>query len=65
MQALREGKRCVTAYWLNDVVMKQQVLPPWQALHFPTPFRYVQMCLLCVRIRELTQACVNVMMIIL
>jgi PAX-interacting protein 1 len=37
-RALREGKRCVTAYWLNDVVLKQQVLPPWQALHFPTPF---------------------------
>jgi PAX-interacting protein 1 len=38
IQALREGKRCVTAHWLSDVVNKQQVLPPWHALHFPTLF---------------------------
>lgn len=38
VQALREGKRCVSAHWLSDVVSKQQVLPPWHALHFPTPF---------------------------
>lgn len=38
VQALREGKRCVSAHWLSDVVNKQQVLPPWHALHFPTPF---------------------------
>lgn len=38
VQALREGKRCVTAYWLSDVVMKQQVLVPWHALHYPIPF---------------------------
>nr|CAG4640677.1 EOG090X027U [Eulimnadia texana] len=37
-QALREGKRLVTAFWLNDVVIKEQLLPPWQVLHFPTPF---------------------------
>lgn len=38
VQALRENKRCVSAYWLSDVVNKQQVLPPWHALHFPAPF---------------------------
>lgn len=38
VQALREGKRCVSAHWLSDVVNKQQVLPPWHALHFPSPF---------------------------
>lgn len=38
VQALRENKRCVTAHWLSDVVNKQQVLPPWHALHFPLPF---------------------------
>ncbi|KAI4477916.1 hypothetical protein M0804_012396 [Polistes exclamans] len=38
VQALREGRRCVSAYWLSDVVNKQQVLPPWHALHFPTPY---------------------------
>ncbi|XP_037036633.1 PAX-interacting protein 1 isoform X2 [Bradysia coprophila] len=37
MQAIRDSKRCVTAYWLNDTVMKKQVVPPWQALHLPMP----------------------------
>ncbi|XP_014473474.1 PREDICTED: PAX-interacting protein 1 [Dinoponera quadriceps] len=38
VQALREDKRCVSAHWLSDVVSKLQLLPPWHALHFPTPF---------------------------
>ncbi|XP_057378838.1 PAX-interacting protein 1-like isoform X2 [Daphnia carinata] len=37
-QALRDGKRLVTAFWLNDVVMKQHMFPPNQVLHFPTPY---------------------------
>lgn len=37
MQAIRDSKRCVTAYWLNDTVLLQQVLPPSQALHLPMP----------------------------
>ena len=36
-QALREGKRLVTVYWLNDIVVKRVVLPPWKAIHFPLP----------------------------
>lgn len=43
VQALREGKRCVSAHWLSDVVTKQQVLPPWHALHFPTPFSLTEL----------------------
>ncbi|KZC10581.1 PAX-interacting protein 1 [Dufourea novaeangliae] len=43
VQALREGKRCVSAHWLSDVVSKQQVLPPWHALHFPTPFSLTEL----------------------
>lgn len=38
VQALREGKRCVSAHWLSDVVSKQQVVPPWHAIHFPIPY---------------------------
>nr|CAD7258746.1 unnamed protein product [Timema shepardi] len=38
-QALKDGKRCVSGYWLNDVLFKMQVLPPWIALHFPTNLR--------------------------
>nr|SVE74992.1 EOG090X027U [Daphnia dolichocephala] len=37
-QALRDGKRLVTAFWLNDVVLKQHMFPPSQVLHFPTPY---------------------------
>lgn len=37
-QALRDGKRCVTAFWLNDVVAKGSLSVPWLALHFPVPF---------------------------
>ena len=36
-QALREGKRLVTKYWLEDIVSEQANLPPWKALHFPLP----------------------------
>lgn len=37
-QALRDGKRLVTGFWLNDVVAKQHLSPPCQVLHFPTPY---------------------------
>ena len=36
-QALREGKRLVTVRWLNDVVVRKKVQPPWKAVHFPLP----------------------------
>ncbi|ENN75011.1 hypothetical protein YQE_08327, partial [Dendroctonus ponderosae] len=35
MQALRDLKRCVTIRWLNDVIKRKQVVPPWTALHLP------------------------------
>lgn len=37
MQAIRDSKRCVTAFWLSDVIGKKVFQPPWQALHLPTP----------------------------
>lgn len=43
VQALREGKRCVSAHWLSDAVSKQQVLPPSHALHFPTSFSLTEL----------------------
>ena len=36
-QALREGKRLITCYWLNDIVVKKRLVPPWKAVHFPLP----------------------------
>ncbi|XP_069770891.1 PAX-interacting protein 1 isoform X2 [Narcine bancroftii] len=37
-QALREGKRCVTAHWLNTVLKKKKMVPPHRGLHFPVAF---------------------------
>ena len=33
--ALRDGKRLVTAHWLNDTLLRRKLMPPWLALHFP------------------------------
>ncbi|KAI5634191.1 twin BRCT domain-containing protein [Phthorimaea operculella] len=38
MQALRDAKRCVTAYWLSDAMLRRGVAPPWQALHLPSMY---------------------------
>lgn len=37
-QALREGKRCVTAHWLNTVLKRKRMLPPHRTLHLPFAF---------------------------
>uniref|UniRef100_A0AAX7UQ68 PAX-interacting protein 1 n=1 Tax=Astatotilapia calliptera TaxID=8154 RepID=A0AAX7UQ68_ASTCA len=37
-QALREGKRCVTAHWLNTVLKKKRMVPPHRTLHVPFAF---------------------------
>lgn len=41
---MRDGKRCITAYWLSDIITKQQLMPPWYALHFPTPYSEERPC---------------------
>ncbi|XP_033118535.1 PAX-interacting protein 1-like isoform X2 [Anneissia japonica] len=33
--AEKDGKRCVTANWLNDCLNLKKMLPPWKAIHFP------------------------------
>lgn len=38
VQALREGKRCVTAHWLNTVLKKKRMVPPHRTLHLPFNF---------------------------
>ena len=43
-QARVEGKRLITAYWLNDTIVKKKVLPPWKAVHFPLPANYEPPC---------------------
>ncbi|XP_064601096.1 LOW QUALITY PROTEIN: PAX-interacting protein 1-like [Liolophura sinensis] len=34
-QALKDQRRIVTAYWLNDCLLQKKMVPPWQALHLP------------------------------
>ena len=37
-QVLREGKRMITLYWLNDICLRKCVTPPYYAIHLPVPF---------------------------
>merc|ERR1719427_1741852 len=39
-KAMLEGKRCVTVYWLNDVIDSRTYRPPWQAIHLPVPYSW-------------------------
>jgi len=43
-QARLEGKRLITAFWLNDTVVRKKVLPPWKAVHFPLPAGFEPPC---------------------
>ncbi|XP_070567106.1 PAX-interacting protein 1-like [Ptychodera flava] len=36
--AMKDGKRVVTAHWLNDCLTVKKMAPPWRALHLPTPY---------------------------
>uniref|UniRef100_A0A7N9AL27 PAX-interacting protein 1 n=1 Tax=Mastacembelus armatus TaxID=205130 RepID=A0A7N9AL27_9TELE len=38
VQALREGKRCITAHWLNTVLKRKRMVPPHRTLHVPFAF---------------------------
>ena len=38
LQGVKEGKRCITIFWLNDILLRGKMAPPWQAIHLPTPF---------------------------
>ncbi|XP_068594190.1 PAX-interacting protein 1 isoform X2 [Cebidichthys violaceus] len=38
VQALREGKRCVTAHWLNTILKRRRMVPPHRTLHLPFAF---------------------------
>ncbi|XP_015376185.1 PREDICTED: PAX-interacting protein 1-like isoform X2 [Diuraphis noxia] len=37
-EAINDGKRCVTDYWLSDIISKKLMIPPWLAVHFPMPY---------------------------
>lgn len=37
-KALREGKRCITAHWLNTVLKRKKMVPPHRTLHLPFAF---------------------------
>ncbi|CAH8531957.1 unnamed protein product [Heterobilharzia americana] len=37
-QALLDQKRLVTIYWVNDILAKGRMIPPFEILHLPSPF---------------------------
>ncbi|KAH8876982.1 PAX-interacting protein 1 [Schistosoma japonicum] len=37
-QALLNQKRLVTIYWVNDILAKGRMIPPFEILHLPSPF---------------------------
>ncbi|KAG1673483.1 PAX-interacting protein 1 [Nymphon striatum] len=43
-QALREAKRCISAFWLNDVIIQRNMIPPWKAVHIPSPCIHDKPC---------------------
>ena len=38
-KAISDGKRIVTAHWLNDVLLAKVMFPPSNPLHLPVPFK--------------------------
>ncbi|XP_078364227.1 PAX-interacting protein 1-like [Oculina patagonica] len=38
-KAISDGKRIVTAHWLNDVLIAKDMFPPSNPLHLPVPFK--------------------------
>lgn len=36
--AIKNGVRCITINWINDVIAKRQLIDPWKPLHFPLSF---------------------------
>lgn len=37
-QALKDNKRIITQFWLEDVLEEEKMRPPWRAYHFPALF---------------------------
>lgn len=37
-EATKLGIRCITIYWINDVLAQSKLSYPWKALHFPVAF---------------------------
>lgn len=33
--ALKDGKRCVSVWWIEDVLQRQHLIPPWRFYHLP------------------------------
>ncbi|XP_025192742.1 PAX-interacting protein 1-like, partial [Melanaphis sacchari] len=39
-RALSDHKKCVTDYWLSDIIGEKKIVEPWLAHHFPIPYSY-------------------------
>lgn len=43
-QALQDNIRCVTIFWLDDVLANQRLLPPWRFYHLPVAYNHNKPC---------------------
>lgn len=43
-QALQEGRRCVSIFWLEDVLCNKRLLPPWRFYHLPVAYGDTKPC---------------------
>eukprot|EP00102_Acyrthosiphon_pisum_P020511 XP_016657721.1 PREDICTED: PAX-interacting protein 1-like [Acyrthosiphon pisum] len=37
-RGLTENKKCVTDYWLSDIIAEGKMMKPWMVHHFPIPY---------------------------
>ena len=49
-QALDDGARLVTRYWLQDILEKKKLLPPWKAIHIPIKRTMTDLPIECMKI---------------
>ena len=42
--ALSENKRCVSIFWLDDVLCNRRLLPPWRFYHLPVAYSQTRPC---------------------
>lgn len=38
LQALKDGKRCVTMHWISDIITEGRLRPPYKIWHIPKAF---------------------------
>ncbi|XP_025192282.1 PAX-interacting protein 1-like [Melanaphis sacchari] len=40
VRGLSDHKKCVTDYWLSDIISEKKIIKPWLSHHLPIPYSY-------------------------